>query len=164
MAEAYPYEYRDRAEEMYVESGLTYEQVAAALGVAVNTVKNWGAEYSWTERKKEFFEAKRSLKENLRKLRQEMMKKAVANTYPQNVYAVIRLEKLALDMGRKAEDKGPAAEVDRPKVFLEDMEFVAGVLKEIDPEGLKVFARNFETIVEKFKDFLSQRTQRTQGN
>lgn len=151
MAEAYPYEMRDRAEELYVEQGLTYEQAAEELVVAVNTLKGWGKEYGWTERKKEYLEAKRTLKENLRILRQNMMSKAAANLDPQDVYAVIRLEKLALDRGRRTEDGGQRADVDRPKVFLEDLEFVAEVLREVDPEGLKILARNFETIVDRFK-------------
>ena len=150
MAEAYPYEMRDRAEELYVEQGLTYEQAADELGVAVNTLKRWGQEYGWTERKKEYLEAKRTLKENLRILRQNMMSKAAANLDPQDVYAVIRLEKLAYDRVKK-EGGDAAPDIDRPKLFLEDLEFVAEVLREVDPEGLKILARNFEEIVQRFK-------------
>jgi hypothetical protein len=45
-----------------------------------------------------------------------------------------------------------AAGADLPRVFLENMEFVANVLKEIDPEGLKILAKNFDAIVNRFKD------------
>jgi len=52
--------------------------------------------------------------------------------------------------------KGEAAEIDRPKVFLEDMEFIAETLKEIDPEALKVLGRNFEIIIQRFKERYAQ--------
>jgi hypothetical protein len=48
--------------------------------------------------------------------------------------------------------RGEAADIDRPKLFMEDIEFIAGILKEIDPEALKAFGRNFDTIVQRFKE------------
>jgi len=41
--------------------------------------------------------------------------------------------------------------VDRPALFLESLKFIAGILKETDPEGLKILAQNFDEIVDKFK-------------
>ena len=72
----YSLEIRDKAEELYVEQGLTYEEVAEKVKVASNTVKVWGAQGNWKERRKEHLEARRTLKQNLRKLRQAMMAKA----------------------------------------------------------------------------------------
>ncbi|MDF1592602.1 MAG: DUF1804 family protein [Desulfobacterales bacterium] len=46
--------------------------------------------------------------------------------------------------------------IDRPKLFLEHLEFMAEVLKETDPEGLKVLAKNFDFIVVKFKGKYAQ--------
>lgn len=149
MVEAYSYELRDEAEELYVEQGLTYEEVSKRLDIAIGTLKRWGGEYAWTDRRKEFLEAKRTLKQNLRILRQNMMQKARNNLDPQDIYAVIRLERLAQEKEKKANQVQP--DMDRPRIFLEDLEFVAETLKEIDPEGLKVLARNFEEIVKRFK-------------
>ena len=56
------------------------------------------------------------------------------------------LERARLNLDRKD------PETDRPKLFLEDMEFVAEVLREVDPEGLKVIAKNFDTIISRFKE------------
>ncbi|SPD73803.1 hypothetical protein PITCH_A1980006 [uncultured Desulfobacterium sp.] len=53
---------------------------------------------------------------------------------------------------RQKMETGQTVDFDRPKIFLEDMQFIAGVLQEIDPEGLKVFSRNFDQIVKRFKD------------
>ena len=144
------FEMRQMAEELYVEEGLTYEEVSRQLEIGVNTVKTWGADGKWTDRRKEYLEARRTLKENLAKLRQAMIEKATNNLDPQDVYAVIRLEKLARERRQKQEEQGP--DIDRPRVFLENLEFVVDVLKELDPEGLKVLARNFDTIIHRFKE------------
>lgn len=152
MAEAYSFETRDTAEELYVEHGYTYEQLVEALQIGRSTLLKWGADREWKSRRDEYLEAQRNLKQSLRKLRQAMLAKASVNLDPQDVYAVIRLEKLAEEKRRKPEDDGAKPDIDRPKVFLEDLEFVANVLKDVDPEGLKVFARNFEEIVKRFKE------------
>ncbi len=57
----------------------------------------------------------------------------------------------ALERARLNLDKKDP-EIDRPKLFLENMEFVAEVLREVDPEGLKVIANNFDTIISRFKE------------
>lgn len=47
--------------------------------------------------------------------------------------------------------KGDGAAIDRPKIFLEDLEWIARALQETDPEGLKILARNFDALTVKFK-------------
>lgn len=144
-------EIRKTAQDLYVLDGMTLEQVAHEMDVPERTVQKWSVDDGWKKLKIEHEAAGRLLQKNLLELRQNMMRRAAANLDPQDVYAVIRLEKLAQERKRKAEgDLVP--DIDRPKIFLEDMEFVAEVLREIDPEGLKVLARNFEVIVERFKE------------
>lgn len=147
----YPYEVRCQAEDLYVDDGFTYEEVAERLGVALNTIKNWAKKGAWRERRENKFEARRTYREKMSKLRQAMMDKVLEDMDPQNVYALIRLERLALDKEKKP-DGGGSPEIDRPKAFLEDMEFIATVLQEVDPAGMKIFARNFEIIVQRFKE------------
>lgn len=67
----------------------------------------------------------------------------------QAVYAYSNLLKKIVDIRPKG---GAAVDIDRPKLFLEDMEFLAQTLKEIDPEGLKVLGRNIDTIIARFKE------------
>uniref|UniRef100_A0A6M3IT31 Uncharacterized protein n=1 Tax=viral metagenome TaxID=1070528 RepID=A0A6M3IT31_9ZZZZ len=88
MAEAYSYEIRDTAEEMYVEQGLTYEQIVEALKVGRNTLLKWGAEREWKSRREEYCDANGTLRASLVKLRQKMIMKAIKSTEPQDVYAV----------------------------------------------------------------------------
>ncbi len=44
-----------------------------------------------------------------------------------------------------------APEIDRPAVFLENVQWIAAKLKESDPEGLKVLGRNFDGLIIQFK-------------
>jgi len=68
---------------------------------------------------------------------------------PQATYAYNSLAKTITDI--RSRMQGPEARVDRPALFMEAMEFIAGYLKEKDPEGLKVLAKNFDGIIEAFK-------------
>jgi len=88
----YAQDVRDRAEELYVEHGCTYEEVAERCDVAVNTVKKWGAEGEWKERQKEVRTALGEIKRNTVLLRKKLIANALQSLNPQDVYAVARLE------------------------------------------------------------------------
>jgi len=151
MGQEHDLQIRYEAEELYVDQRLTYEQIAERMpDVSLSTLKRWGKDGQWRTMREERLEARRTLSHNLFELRQAMMEKAVGSKEAQDIYAVIRLEKLAQERSRKNDDKAP--EIDRPKLFLEDLEFVAEVLKEVDPDGLKAFAKNFDVIIQRFKE------------
>jgi len=145
----YSFEIRERAEELYVIDGLTFDEVAAGTGIAAITLKKWAAAEDWRGKREEYRLSFKDIKSNIVKLRKKLFEKAVDSLDPQDVFAAVRLEGVELKRDKK-EEKAP--DIDRPKIFLEDMEFVAKTLQEIDPEGLKIFARNFEAITGKFKD------------
>jgi hypothetical protein len=69
---------------------------------------------------------------------------------PQATYAYNSLAKTITDI--KARSMGTSVAVDKPALFMESMEFIAGYLKGKDPEGLKVLAHNFDGIIEAFKE------------
>lgn len=145
----YSFEIRERAEELYVIDGLTFDEVSTDTGVASITLKKWATAEDWRGKREEYRASLKDIRGNIVKLRKKLFAKAVDSLDPQDVFAAVRLEGVALKGGKK---EGKPVEIDRPKIFLEDMEFVAKTLQEIDPEGLKIFARNFETIVSRFKD------------
>jgi len=151
MAKEHDLEIRFQAEEMFVECRLTHEEIADRLDIGLSTIRRWSTDGDWKKLREEYFQRRRMLKSNLAKLRENMMERASNNLDPQDVYAVIRLEKLARERESKGQEN-TAPDVDLPKIFLENLEFIAEILKEIDPEALKVFGRNFETIVQKFKE------------
>jgi len=157
MGQEYSWEVRERAEELYIYEGVTLEQAAEAAGVAASTVKRWAVEGDWTGRKKEHRAMLSDIKRKKCQLHRVFLEKALNSLDPQDVYAVARLEAALQRTGAKAEDK-PEANIDRPALFLEDLKFIAGVLKEEDPEGLKVLARHFDLIVSRFKANHAQTT------
>lgn len=150
MAREHDLEIRFQAEEFFVENRMTHEEIARRLDIGLSTVKRWSTDGNWKKLREEHFERRRTLKQNLARLREKMIKQASDNLDPQDVYAVARLEKLMQEREVKSEENAP--DTDRPKIFLENMEFVAEILKDVDPEGLKALARNFDVIVKRFKE------------
>jgi len=150
MAQEIDLQTRFEAEDLYVEARKTYEQVSEATGVSVTQLKRWSKEGDWRGKRTEYLEGKRTLKQQLARLRDTMLEKAVASNDPQQAFAALRVVKLQMDSEKK--NAVETVEIDRPKIFLEDMEFIAETLKEVDPQGLKVFSRNFDVIVNRFKE------------
>ena len=152
-------EIRFAAEDLYVKERLTYEQVADRLNIAVNTVRKWGKEDDWKQMRADRLAAARKLNAQLFDLRMALMEHAANNIGdPNAVYAALKAEKLALERQAaqaRAAGGGREPDVDRPKMFLEALEFVAGYLKDNDPEALKCLARNFEPMVAAFKESLN---------
>lgn len=67
----------------------------------------------------------------------------------QAVYAFNGILKTIVQIQQACANDEPA--IDRPALFLEDMQFIAEALKDIDPEALRSFGRNFDAIVDRFK-------------
>jgi len=144
-------ESRERAEDLYIIDGLTLEEVAKAADINIRTLQNWSVEGNWPKRRKERLQRKRLLKDKLEILREKSIDKAIETGDPQAILAAYKIEELADRKSRK-EMESVVPDIDRPRLFLEDMEFVAETLKEIDPEGLRILAKNFDVIVGRFKE------------
>ncbi|MBW2596633.1 MAG: hypothetical protein JRC93_11815 [Deltaproteobacteria bacterium] len=106
MPDGYSYEIRERAQELYVTEGRTYDQVSEATGVSVGQLKRWGAEEGWTAARKEYREALSSIKRDTVRLRAKLLKAALAAGEPQAVYAFAAIEKAAA-AGKKKTDPEP---------------------------------------------------------
>ena len=145
---AYTEAERAQARELFCVDGLTLARAAEITGVAVSTVKQWSAEEDWPSRRAEYHQTLRNIETQKLELQEKLLRKALETLDPQMVYAATRLGS-AITKSKAGEKTGP--ELDRPRCFLEDLEFVVEVLKETDPEGLKVFARNFDALVERGK-------------
>ena len=150
MGQEIDWEIRERAEELYIVDARTFEQVAADTGVSVSQLKNWAAADGWRERREEYRAARRDIRSTMMKLRQKMASEASVSADPQKVFAFIRLEALAEKKERKTD--GGAAKVDKPALFMESVEFIAAYLRDTDPEGLNILAKNFDGIIEAFKE------------
>ena len=150
MGEAYSWGVRESAENLYVYEGLTFEQVAQETGVSVSQLKRWSEDGQWQEQKKERLQNLTELKRKRLQLHRAQLDKALGSLDPQDIYALSRLEAMSKrSEPRKEQQK--EVEIDRPALFLQDLQFVAEILKEVDPEGLKIVAKSFDLIVARFK-------------
>ena len=90
---AYDFAVQERAEELYVLSGHTHEEVAADVDVSVRTIANWARDGLWTQKRKEFRSAATDIKRYATLTRLNLIKKAMRSTDPQSVYAFAALER-----------------------------------------------------------------------
>jgi len=149
---AYSPEIRQQAGDLYVCEGMTQEEVSRAAGVPMRTVSAWSKDDDWVTRRKEREDRKRRFKESLESLAETMVEQAKDTKHSQDAIAAMGLAKLTL-LKEKKEDSSSKLQIDRPKIFLENLEFMVDVLREIDQEGLKILARNFDEILRRFKEF-----------
>ncbi|MGD0020817.1 MAG: hypothetical protein ABSC54_00795 [Smithellaceae bacterium] len=156
MAKEIDWEIRERAEELYVVDGLTFEETAAQTKVSVNQLKNWSAAEGWREKREEYRKAKKDIRSTLMLLRQKLATEAAKDADPQKIFAFIRLEAIAEKRERRPE--GAAMKIDRPALFMEAIEFIAAFLKDNDPAGLKILGNNFDKLIETFKAKYAQTT------
>ncbi len=163
-------EARDLAYRTWCESGQNLSETERKLNrdglpVTRQTLAEWREKYDWPGRaaRAECAEADKAaaLTDDALILALLAQKKRYEDYFEslvrgqidnQALYAYSNILKTLVDFSNKK--RSEVVEVDRPAVFLEDLQFVAETLREIDPEGLKVFARSFDTIVSKFKDKL----------
>jgi len=156
MGKEIDWEIRERAEDLYVVDGLTFEQAAAETGVSVSQLKNWAAAEGWRDQREEYRSTRKNSRATVLALRAKLAREALTDSDPQKVYAFVRLEALALKNEKTVEIAAP--KIDKPTLFMEAVEFIAGYLKETDPEGLKVLARNFDGLITAFKAKHAQAT------
>lgn len=124
-----PWETRERAEELYIYDGLTYEQTAAETGVSQTQLQRWGAAGNWPERKREHRRALTAIRRDQVRARQKLISGALASLDPQQVYAFAALEKLALartDPGaeRRPAGTGEPVRIDSPADAVEALQEV----------------------------------------
>lgn len=100
-----PWDIRERAEDLYIVDGHTYDQVAEETGVSVSQLKRWGQDFGWREKRLEYRKALSSIRRDRTLLRAGLMKKALETLDPQAVYAVSALESVIARM----KDAPPAA-------------------------------------------------------
>ncbi|MBN1627113.1 MAG: hypothetical protein JW944_11365 [Deltaproteobacteria bacterium] len=149
-------EIREQAEELFTIEGLTLEEISRRLSISDRTLANWSASGNWMERRKKHREDIASIKSNSFKLRKELARKALEtlenmqSINPQDMHGFKSV--LTMIEPKEKEKDQTVVDIDRPKLFLENLEFIVNVLKEIDQEGLKVMLRNLDEITRRFKE------------
>lgn len=105
----YPPETVWQAQELFCVARLTYAQTAAELGVAVSTLKRWGSQYGWAQKRAELAQAMADIRADTVLARSAMLKELIADRNPAVGFAVAKLEELALKQAQ-AQREGKALE------------------------------------------------------
>ena len=100
----YPPEAVWQAQELYCIARLTYAQVADKLGVGITTVKRWGKNYNWRDKRERFAQAQTDIQIDTVLARSELLKELIAEKNPVVGFAVAKLEELALKQAAAARE------------------------------------------------------------
>ena len=77
MAESISFEFRERAEELYIIQGMTLDDVALRTGISIQSLKKWSAAEGWPDKRREYREAFQSIRRNTVLLRKRLIEKAL---------------------------------------------------------------------------------------
>jgi len=157
---SHPDDTRILAEELYVYDGMTPEQITEKLDIPIQTLKQWASDRGWYQLKKELQTANIEIRHNSIRLLQKATKEALDSLDPEKIDVLSRLRP-AIGWQDKGNAKEP--DIDRPRMFLKDMEFAVKVLQEVDPAALKLFGKNFGIIVRRWKEKHNQTGQPLQS-
>lgn len=161
-------EAKEGAYQIWLACGQNYQEAERTLkggyGYAVSrqTLSKWAEEGDWLGRSARDAAAQVDLDEALTTesmLRELLAQKSKYETYfrglgigevnNQAMYAYSGILKTIISIKPK---ENASADIDRPKLFLDDLQFIAETLSEIDPEGLKVLGRNIDALTARFKE------------
>ena len=142
---------RRKAKNLYVVAGKTYDEIVKLTGISKSQCLRWSKMDEWITQRKEYQDAVLDIERHQILLTKKMIEEAYDSGDPQKCYAAARL--LPHMPGAGSEE-----EIDHPRIFLENLKFMAETLKEINPEGLKVLSRNFDEIVERYKALHEKKT------
>jgi len=143
------------ARQMYVD-GSTLTAIEAAIGVSRQTLSIWKGQTKRPDDELDEWDKARAQKASFGVRIQALLERELTHAEEREPGAV---ESTSLDnlskLGalvvkfRTLESQGPG--FDRARIFLENMQWVIGWLRENDPEGLKILAADFDAMAMKFK-------------
>jgi hypothetical protein len=111
--EAYSWEVRESAEELYIIDGRTYDQVAEATGVSISQLKRWGLDSvpSWTERRREYRQAQTSVRRGVMLAKAKLIESVINTEDAQKAYAFSALVSSGKAINDEARERNQQAAV-----------------------------------------------------
>jgi transposase-like protein len=111
----YPPEAVWQAQELYCVARLTYAQVEREMGIAASTLKRWGKQYGWREKRESLARAESEMKADIVLARAGMIKELLDSRDPMIGFAVAKLEDMALKHAQAERDGQIQAAKSTPK-------------------------------------------------
>lgn len=143
------------ARQMYVD-GQSLEEIAQVLAVSRQSLSDWkGRTRKPGENLDEWDKAREHKRSNVERLRalfdRELTALEESRAGEMSAMSLDAITKLGTLVQRwEVAEKSPA--YDRPRVFLENLQFIVGWLRDNDPEGLKALAESFDAVTLAFKE------------
>ena len=108
--EAYRWEIREAAEELYIIDGLTFDQVAERTGVSASQLKRWGldSEPTWTERRREYRQAQTSVRRGVMMAKARLIESVIETEDPMKAFAFGAIVKSASTIDRESKERAQA--------------------------------------------------------
>lgn len=153
---------RDRLEpvarQRFIETG-SLTAVSAELDVSVNTLSVWKARTKRPGEEKDEWDKARERKATFGLRMESLLERELTYAEERQPGAIEgvtldNLSKLGALVVKFKTVESQGAGFDRAKVFLENMQFIAGWMKENDTIALKLLAESFDSITAAFKESL----------
>ncbi|GAB6191141.1 hypothetical protein [Desulfocastanea catecholica] len=111
--EAYSWEVRESAEELYIIDGRTYEQVAETSGVSISQLKRWGLDSvpTWSERRREYRQAQTSVRRGVMLAKAKLIESVINTEDAQKAYAFSALVSSSKAIDEEARERNQQATV-----------------------------------------------------
>lgn len=145
------------AQKLYAD-GMSLTGISKQLDISDTTLRRWKEESrvpgedidGWDRARQQ----KRSMVQRFRDILDEQMnyleELSPAERNSQLIDTMSKLGALVQRWEAASAQEGKS-DIDRPAVFLENIEWLAKTLKDMDPEGLKVLAKNFDALILQYK-------------
>lgn len=148
----YPIEVKARAKSLYCESGMSFDEVGAELGIAVSTLKGWGEEDGgWAGTRVEYERSFLEMQEKVQKLRLKVINDALdlAGSGSQDVIAKTNALK-NIEQSLAARIKH-LPQRDTPTLFVDFVGKFIDYLKSRDGEALRYLEPHLRGFAETMK-------------
>jgi len=144
---AYGLEARKNARDLYVESGLSYEDVSRETGIAEQTLKNWGAAENWKAQREEYEREYSMFHAKVAKAKLRLANEALKDDKidSQKIYALATLMKA----GSNGAARGGSA--DKPALFIEFLGKLIEHVKAKDPDALRYLEPHIKSFAAEIK-------------
>jgi len=161
----YPTRVIERARDLFCFQGLNDTEITAQIneefGIEVHrtTIRNWANRKRWSKFSRELEALKDQTPFKMLQLFDNLLDACTEGADWQKVNQTIRLGDMLgmFDFSKDRQEKADL-EADMPRIFLENLRFIISVLKERDPSALKGLERNFDILINAFKDRHNEKT------
>jgi hypothetical protein len=109
--EAYSWEVREAAEELYIIDGRTFDQVAETTGVSISQLKRWGLDSvpTWSDRRREYRQAQTSVRRGVMLAKAKLIESVINTEDAQKAYAFSALVSSARTIDQEARERSQQA-------------------------------------------------------